>query len=203
MHTKFLASSLMALCLSATAATAAATDFPKAPVTTNNDPTIQLKAQLLERDNSTIRGQLTAFALPHNDGLKVFARFTGLPDGEPLKYHIHVNRVPEDGNCYATGGHLDPYKRTDTPPCDINAPETCEVGDLSGKHGPIWAANGESFDILYTDYFISNEAGSPAFFGDRSLVVHAADNTRLNCGNFEVVGGFFGGLEDAIHEMGH
>lgn len=119
------------------------------------------------------------------------------------EYHIHVNRVPEDGNCYATGGHLDPYKRTDTPPCDINAPETCEVGDLSGKHGPIWAANGQSFDILYTDFFISNEAGSPAYFGDRSLVVHAADNTRLNCGNFEVVDGFFGGLEDAFHAVGY
>ncbi|PLB35446.1 putative cytosolic Cu/Zn superoxide dismutase [Aspergillus candidus] len=198
MHTKCLASSLVAFCLSATAA-AAATDFPKAPVTTNNNPTVQLKAELLDKSNSTIRGKLTAFALPHGIGVKVNARFTGLPDGEPLKYHIHVNPVPENGDCYATGGHLDPYKRTDTPPCDIDAPETCEVGDLSGKHGPIWAAKGEGFDTLYTDYFISTEVGSPAFFGGRSLVVHAADNSRLNCGNFEVQGGVIRGLGD-FHE---
>lgn len=83
MHTKFLASSLVAFCLSATAA-AAATDFPKAPVTTNNNPTVQLKAELLDKSNSTIRGKLTAFALPHGIGVKVNARFTGLPDGEPL-----------------------------------------------------------------------------------------------------------------------
>lgn len=102
-----------------------------------------------------------------------------------LVYHIHKKPVPEDGNCYSTSSHLDPYGRTDTPPCDIKAPQTCEVGDLSGKHGPIWAAPGESVAVAYTDWFLSNVEDTPAFFGNLSVVVHAADNTRLTCGNFE------------------
>ncbi len=52
-----------------------------------------------------------------------------------LEYHIHVNPVPADGNCTATGGHLDPYQRGDTPACDAKKPATCQVGDLSGKYG--------------------------------------------------------------------
>jgi hypothetical protein len=47
-----------------------------------------------------------------------------------------VYPVPaENGTCADTGGHLDPYKRTDTPPCESSLPQTCEVGDLSGKYG--------------------------------------------------------------------
>ena len=52
-------------------------------------------------------------------------------------YHIHEKPVPEDGNCTATGAHLDPYKRGEAPPCDASALPTCQTGDLSGKHGKI------------------------------------------------------------------
>ena len=53
------------------------------------------------------------------------------------EYHIHVNPVPANGSCAATGGHLDPYQRGDTPACNDTAPATCQVGDLSGKYGII------------------------------------------------------------------
>lgn len=61
-----------------------------------------------------------------------------------LDYHIHEDPVPEGGDCDAAGGHLDPYGRTDDPACDDDSPETCEVGDLSGKNGPL---EGSSADI--------------------------------------------------------
>jgi hypothetical protein len=50
-------------------------------------------------------------------------------------YHIHDYPVPADGNCTATGAHVDPFVRGEAPPCDASAPATCQVGDLSGKHG--------------------------------------------------------------------
>lgn len=51
------------------------------------------------------------------------------------EYHVHARAVPADGNCTETGGHLDSYLRGDTPACDSTAPQTCEIGDLSGKFG--------------------------------------------------------------------
>ena len=63
----------------------------------------------------------------------------------PFGYHIHDQPVPKDGNCNATLAHLDPYGRGPTPPCDSAKPETCEVGDLSGKHGKIPKGDGGQF----------------------------------------------------------
>jgi hypothetical protein len=57
-------------------------------------------------------------------------------------YHIHDQPVPANGNCTATLAHLDPYQRGEDPLCDASAPQTCQVGDLSGKHGEI---NGNAF----------------------------------------------------------
>jgi hypothetical protein len=61
-------------------------------------------------------------------------------------YHIHAYPVPSDGNCTGTLAHLDPYIRGESPPCDPTEPQTCQVGDLSGKHGTI---NGTSASLRY------------------------------------------------------
>lgn len=49
--------------------------------------------------------------------------------------------MPDDGNCNKTLAHLDPYQRGQKPDCDAGEPQTCEVGDLSGKHGKIEGTN--------------------------------------------------------------
>lgn len=103
-------------------------------------------------------------------------------------YHIHAHPVPSDGNCYGTGAHLDPYNRGEKPPCDLSQPQTCQVGDLSGKHAPAVGALDEPFEVEYTDYFLSTDPGNEAYFGNLSVVVHAPDAQRLNCGNFVPVG---------------
>ena len=59
------------------------------------------------------------------------------------EYHVHVNPVPADGNCTATGAHLDPYNRGVVTACDATKPESCQVGDLSGKYGNITGPSGE------------------------------------------------------------
>lgn len=98
-------------------------------------------------------------------------------------YHLHDQPVPEDGNCTSTLAHLDPYERGEATPCDSNAPQTCQVGDLSGKHGNITG----DIDATYTDNFASLKEGIGAFFGNRSIVVHFGNKTRITCANFERV----------------
>lgn len=46
------------------------------------------------------------------------------------------------------------------------------------------AANGTFFETEYTDAFLSTDPGNPAYFGNRSVVVHYPDLFRVNCGNF-------------------
>ena len=63
----------------------------------------------------------------------------------PFGYHIHDQPVPESGDCAATLAHLDPYRRGQAVPCNSTEPQTCEVGDLSGKHGKIPKSDGGQF----------------------------------------------------------
>ncbi|KAF9731027.1 superoxide dismutase [Paraphaeosphaeria minitans] len=80
--------------------------------------------------------------------------------------------------------HLDPYRRgqfANTPMCDPTKPQTCEVGDRSGKHGNI---TGLSISTSYVDLYASTLPGIGAFFGNRSIVIHRSDGTRLACANW-------------------
>jgi hypothetical protein len=99
-----------------------------------------------------------------------------------------VNDVPDNGNCTATGAHLDPYLRGEAPPCDASAPETCQVGDLSGKHGDI-PTDQDAWETSYVDLYASTVEGYEGFFGNRSIVFHYPNKTRITCANFEKVEG--------------
>ena len=103
-----------------------------------------------------------------------------------IVYHIHVNPVPWDGNCSATLGHLDPYERGEKPACNASEPEICQAGDLSGKHGTMSPLAGSSFQLSYFDLYLSTEPGDDAFIGNRSVVIHSNNKTRLACANFEL-----------------
>ncbi len=54
-----------------------------------------------------------------------------------LGFHVHLRAVPESGSCADTGTHLDSFVRGAEPPCVATHPQTCEVGDLSGKYGKV------------------------------------------------------------------
>lgn len=56
---------------------------------------------------------------------------------------------------------------------------------MSGKHFPIDNTfESQSFQRSYLDLYLSTNPDDPAFFGNRSVVVHALNGTRLNCANF-------------------
>ena len=63
----------------------------------------------------------------------------------PFGYHIHDAPVNATGDCSSTLAHLNPYGVNASIPCDTSKPETCEVGDLAGKHGKIDVKEGGEF----------------------------------------------------------
>lgn len=102
-----------------------------------------------------------------------------------VAYHIHQVLVPSDGNCTTTLAHLDPFVRGEDPACNSTFPQTCQVGDLSGKHGKITS---DPFEATFHDEFGSLTIGSNASIQDRSFVVHFSNKTRITCANFAAAG---------------
>ncbi|EAW07685.1 putative cytosolic Cu/Zn superoxide dismutase [Aspergillus clavatus NRRL 1] len=178
-----IATLLLGQCLSATALA----NRTHAPVVTNPHHALY-QATLPIRQNTTIRGWITLLAPEKATGVKVHADFWGFPNNSSLEYYIHEDPVPSDGNCYRTGSPFDPYSRRASIPCNTTTPQACRIGDLSGKHGPIFTAADQGFEARYNDLYLSTEPGALAYFGNRSIVVHrVSDNARLSCANFTLV----------------
>ncbi|MCJ1338255.1 hypothetical protein MMC09_003541 [Bachmanniomyces sp. S44760] len=157
-----------------------------APVITNEPPGVAYQAVLPNSKTTSVRGSITGVSNTNGTGVNFNVNFYGFPDMSlgPFIYHIHNEPVPSDGNCTGTTAHLDPYVRGEAPPCDSTQPETCQVGDLAGKHGNITVS---PFQSAYLDLYLSTSPSSNAFFGNRSVVVHSSNATRLTCANFTLV----------------
>ncbi len=149
-------------------------------------PPHELRPRHRLRDNT---GSVTGTANANGTGILISVNLTGFPFPSlcgPFVYHIHTIPVPADGNCSATLGHLDPTDRGEYHPCEVAAPQTCQAGDLAGKHGKI---TDTELVTTYQELYLSTTPGSPYFFGDKSLVVHTSNTTRLTCANFVLVQG--------------
>ncbi|KAF9986379.1 hypothetical protein BGZ75_001877 [Mortierella antarctica] len=97
-----------------------------------------------------------------------------------FEYHIHVNPVTNN-DCMTTGGHLDPTN-VGAAKCNPTAPEKCQEGDLSGKHGTLMPSeSGALAPITYTDKEIQFTGVNTTIIG-RSIVIHN-NGTRVACAN--------------------
>ncbi|ERS97959.1 cytosolic cu zn superoxide dismutase [Sporothrix schenckii 1099-18] len=135
-------------------------------------------------DGGNFVGSVSAEAGPGGVGVTYHVNISHLPStGGPFMYHVHTHPVPPNGNCSGTLGHLDPFDRKDQPPCDPNLKETCQVGDLSGKYGNISL---DPYTATYHDLYSSLDSSSESFIGNRSIVLHFANTTRITCANFTV-----------------
>ncbi|CAG8974143.1 hypothetical protein HYALB_00002780 [Hymenoscyphus albidus] len=160
-----------------------------ATVVENNPPGVTYVASLPEKrffnpkdPRGNVKGSISATANPNGIGVTFNVEFENLPlTGGPFSYHIHVDPVPADGNCTKTLAHLDPFIRGEVTPCNRNLPQTCQVGDLSGKTSDI---RSDPFQATYIDDFASTTQGLGSFFGNRSFVLHYANKTRITCANF-------------------
>lgn len=126
-----------------------------------------------------------------SEGVRFTVMLSGLPDQAkygPFNWHIHTLPVPADGNCTATTGHFDPTNRGELIMCDASQPQTCQAGDLAGKHGGKIATPG-NFSTSFVEPYLSTQQGSAYFFGGLSFVLHSMNTTRLTCANFVQVNG--------------
>ncbi|KAH6671295.1 superoxide dismutase [Halenospora varia] len=138
-----------------------------------------------------IKGSVSAVANPNGIGVQFKVSFSNFPtSGGPFIYHLHDAPVPADGNCTNTLAHLDPFIRGEVLPCNSSFPQTCQVGDLSGKHGKISV---DPFVASYSDDFAATLPGLGSFFGNRSLTIHFGNKTRITCANFTLQGTSTGG----------
>ncbi|KPI43738.1 Cell surface Cu-only superoxide dismutase 5 [Cyphellophora attinorum] len=159
-----------------------------APLATNQP--VGTTYQAILNSSKPIQGSITGVASDNGTGVNFNIILSDFPDYAIYVYHIHVDPVV-NGNCSSAGGHLRPFGGPeDTVKCDPSHPELCQVGDLSGKHGNITqeALTNGKFMIMYNDLYVNAIQGNEAFFGSRSIVVHAANLTRLNCANFVLQG---------------
>ncbi|KAK0738149.1 superoxide dismutase [Schizothecium vesticola] len=151
----------------------------------NNPPGAAYSAMFDGGDGSSVKGKVAAMSGPGGKGVMFDLNIMGLPmSGGPFSYHLHDQPVPMDGNCNGTLAHLDPYQRVQAVACDMMNPQTCEVGDLSGKHGKL---DGPSSMKSFVDMYATLVAGIGAFFGNRSIVFHSASSARIACANFTMM----------------
>lgn len=147
-----------------------------APVKANSPD----NAMYVARFNNRIEGTVE-FSSTSNHSVRVDVNLSGLPSsGGPFPYHVHVLPVPSDGDCYGTLGHLNPYNGSES----AESAAEKEVGDLSGKHGAI---SGQSFETSYIEQYLSLNVEDPAFVGNRSVVIHYANDTRIACANITFI----------------
>lgn len=113
-------------------------------------------------------------------------------------YHVHLKPVPnfdtekvrnnasavtELCGDPATGGHLNPFHIKDKLPPKSGPLEKYEIGDLSGKHGPLIQVFGPGHDDHYMGSFTDNQlpmSGENSIIG-RSIVIHKNDGKRWVC----------------------
>ncbi|KAI4161172.1 MAG: hypothetical protein L6R39_000132 [Caloplaca ligustica] len=140
-----------------------------AAVVEGNPVGVTYTATLPNTGKSNIRGFVAGTSNANGTGVNFVVNLSGLPDAS-------LGPFP----------HQDPYIRGEIPPCDPTQPETCQVGDLAGKHGNITT---NPFQAAYLDLYLSTAQGPASFFGNRSIVVHTSNTTRLTCANFTLTSG--------------
>ncbi|KAL8944075.1 MAG: hypothetical protein Q9216_000666 [Gyalolechia sp. 2 TL-2023] len=159
-----------------------------AAVVQGNPVGVTYTAVLPDSPTTDIRGSIAGTTNANGTGVNFNINLSGLPDPSlgPFLYHIHDQPVPTNGNCTATLAHQDPYVRGEVPPCDPTQPQTCQSGDLAGKHGNITTS---PFQISFLELYLSTVQGPASFFGNRSIVIHTSNTTRLTCANFTLTSG--------------
>ncbi|KAF9586386.1 hypothetical protein BGW38_005817 [Lunasporangiospora selenospora] len=116
-------------------------------------------------------------------------KFAKSPTGG-FEYHIHERPVGPNNNCSATGDHLDPTKVGVAIKCNPAKPESCQEGDLSGKHGDFMATESGSLPwITYKDYQL-RFSGKETTIAGRSIVIHN-NVTRVACANILPLSAFY------------
>ncbi|KAG0128454.1 hypothetical protein HOY82DRAFT_27415 [Tuber indicum] len=107
-----------------------------------------------------------------------------------FKLSLYEAPVGGNGKCDGAKNVLDPFQRGDKPECDRKEPQTCQVGDLVGKHGEIPKFQGViSVKQSFQDLYLSFRKEEKAFIGNGSVIVKNAEGDKIACANIMEVRG--------------
>ncbi|KAG0642809.1 hypothetical protein HOY80DRAFT_1035369 [Tuber brumale] len=102
-------------------------------------------------------------------------------DEGPPKLSLYEAPVSGNGKCDGAKNVLDPFQRGNKPECD-RKPQTCQVGDLIGKHGEIPKFQGViSVKQSFQDLYLSLMKEEKGFIGNGTVVVKNAKGGRIAC----------------------
>ncbi|RPA98925.1 hypothetical protein L873DRAFT_1685876 [Choiromyces venosus 120613-1] len=105
-------------------------------------------------------------------------------DEGPFKLALYEAPVTNDGKCDGAKNVLDPFQRGDKPECDKKNPQTCQVGDLVGKHGEVPKFQGViSVKQSFQDLYLSFKKEESAFIGGRSVIIKNGKGDKIACAN--------------------
>ncbi|CAI5756814.1 unnamed protein product [Candida verbasci] len=154
----------------------------KAPKIKSNPKDVVAIADFPFGGDNDIKGNVV-FSAKQGKHIQVHVDMVGFPnEGGPFVYHIHEHSVPENGNCEAVGLHLNPFMAPEN--CTSEKSDAyCQIGDLSGKHGAI---NSTCFELKYTDPYLSLNPKSKSYIGNKAVVFHFANLTKIACADIEI-----------------
>eukprot|EP00050_Salpingoeca_kvevrii_P016701 m.57838 g.57838 ORF g.57838 m.57838 type:complete len:744 (+) comp7106_c0_seq1:171-2402(+) len=145
---------------------------------------------IVEIDSQGVYGSITFSQLDPSSATTMTVALNGL-NKEAGGYHVHVLPVlpgtaPYQASlCANLQGHFNPTN-AGSGTCDSTKPQTCEIGDLSGKHGSL--AGLSSISQSYTDAFLPL-FGINSIVG-RSVVIHKAAGPVWVCGTIVPQGSY-------------
>jgi len=171
----------VATTLSTLASMAAASS---APLVSNNPIGASYTAQIKGGESDVTHGYVSMTSNPGGVGMKLSVNIAGLPILKgPYTYYVGDHSLSSECECSTSGGIFDPYnagKRY----CNRQQAQTCDVGDLSGKHGCI---NSTSYVASYNELYASLNSASPAYVGGKSIVISDRSGSPVACGNIVCV----------------
>ncbi|KAH9824982.1 Cu-Zn superoxide dismutase [Melampsora americana] len=160
----------------------------QATVRANEGPAARAHVVSPNSNGQGIVGNFEFYNIRSTNRVGVMLTVTGLDSVMPLTdhtYHIHTHPISSDGNCSSALGHLSPNGVPDKPACNQQMPQTCQEGDLAGKHG-LLPGGQKIVQSQYEDAFLKFQPENESILG-RSVVIHGLDGVRLACGNITSV----------------
>jgi len=131
---------------------------------------------------NALRATIIAQAGPGGAGVRYSIDAANLYGYGPFSYYVFERTVPQNGDCYNLGARLDPYLHGDNPKCNMKYPKSCQVGDLSGKHGKLDPVPNSRKQFV--DSYSSLISTDAPFIGGRSFAILDNTGVRLACGTF-------------------
>ncbi|KAF2722635.1 hypothetical protein K431DRAFT_221790 [Polychaeton citri CBS 116435] len=162
-NSKSLPTSLAALILAATSASASA------PEVESSQQGVTYSASLPVSANTQVNGFVKGSSAPDGQGCSFQIVINNVPSqNAPYQYQIADSSVASAGGCPASSSLLNPYVGQPNAACDDEKQSQCAIGALSGKHGAMEAG---FFSANYVDLYLSTSNGTDAFFGNKAFVV--------------------------------